>query len=45
MSRCRQSRAVVLSLSAEETEPAYVEYIDQLYDQVLQMPARLKTAL
>ena len=37
-------RAVVLSLSAEETEPAYVEYIDQLYDQVLQMPARLKTA-
>ena len=38
-------RAVALNLSAEETEPAYVEYIDQLYDQVLQKPARLKTAL
>ena len=38
-------RAVALNLSAEETEPAYVEYIDQLYDQALQKPARLKTAL
>ena len=25
-------RAVALNLSAEETEPAYVNYIDQLYD-------------
>ena len=38
-------RAVALNLSAEETEPAYVEYVDQLYDQVLQNPALLKTAL
>ena len=38
-------RAVALNLSAEETEPAYVNYIDQLYDQLLQNPARLKTAL
>jgi len=38
-------RAVALNLSAEETEPAYAEYIDQLYDQLLQNPARLKTAL
>ena len=38
-------RAVALNLSAEETEPAYVEYVDQLYDQVLQNPPRLKTAL
>ena len=38
-------RAVALNLSAEETEPDYVEYVDQLYDQVQQNPARLKTAL
>jgi len=38
-------RAVALNLSTEETEPAYVEYIDRLYDQVLQNPPRLKTAL
>ena len=38
-------RAVVLNLSAEETEPAFVEYIDRLYDNVLQSPARLNTAL
>ena len=38
-------RAVVLSLSPEETEPDYVEYVDQLYDQTLQNPDRLKTAL
>ena len=38
-------RAVALNLSAEETEPAYVEYVDQLYDNVLQNPDRLKTAL
>ena len=38
-------RAVVLSLSAEETEPDYVDYVDRLYDQVLQNPPRLKTAL
>jgi hypothetical protein len=38
-------RAVALNLSAEETEPAYVEYIDQLFEQVLENPARLKTAL
>ena len=38
-------RAVALNLSAEETEPAYVEYVDQLYDHVLQNPPRLKTAL
>jgi hypothetical protein len=38
-------RAVALNLSAEETEPAYAEYIDQLYDQVLQNPPCLKTAL
>ena len=38
-------RAVALNLSAEETEPAYVEYVDRLYDQLLQNPPRLKTAL
>ena len=38
-------RAVVLNLSAEETDPAFVEYIDRLYDHALQSPARLKTAL
>ena len=38
-------KAVALNLSAEEIEPAYVEYIDQLYEQVLQNPGRLKTAL
>ncbi len=38
-------RAVALNLSAEETEPAFVEYIDRLYDQALQNPDRLKTAL
>jgi hypothetical protein len=38
-------RAVALNLSAQETEPAYVEYVDRLYDQVLQNPHRLKTAL
>jgi hypothetical protein len=38
-------RAVALNLSAEETEPAYIEYIDQLYDKMLQSPNRLKTAL
>jgi hypothetical protein len=38
-------RAVALNLSAEETEPAYTEYIDQLYDQLLQIPDLLKTAL
>jgi len=38
-------RAVALNLSAEETEPAFVEYIDRLYDQALQNPTRLKTAL
>jgi len=38
-------RAVALNLSAEETEPDYVEYIDQLYDQLLQNPNPLETAL
>ena len=38
-------RAVALNLSAEETEPDYVEYVDQLYEQLQQDPARLKTAL
>jgi hypothetical protein len=38
-------RAVALNLSPEETEPDYVEYVDRLYDQVLQNPDRLKTAL
>ena len=38
-------RAVALNLSPEETEPDYVEYIDQLHDQLLQNPDRLKTAL
>jgi hypothetical protein len=38
-------RAVVLNLSAEETEPAFVEYIDRLYDKLQQKPDRLKTAL
>ncbi|MCP4663073.1 MAG: hypothetical protein GY856_47385 [bacterium] len=38
-------RAVVLNLSAEETQPAYVEYIDRLYDQTLKNPASLNTAL
>jgi len=38
-------RAVALNLSAEETEPDYVEYVDRLYEQVLQDPPRLKTAL
>ncbi len=38
-------RAVVLNLSEEETEPAFVEYIDLLYDKLQQNPARLKTAL
>jgi hypothetical protein len=38
-------RAVVFNLSAEETDPAYVEYIDKLYDQTLQEHAPLKTAL
>ena len=38
-------RAVALNLSAEETEPAFVEYIDLLYDKLQQNPARLKTAL
>ena len=38
-------RAVVLNLSAEETEPAFVEYIDRLYEQLQQVPDRLKTAL
>ena len=38
-------RAVALNLSAEETETDYVEYIDRLYDNVLQNPDRLKTAL
>ena len=37
-------RAVALNLSAEETEPAYAEYIDRLYDQLQQGPDRLKTA-
>ena len=38
-------RAVVLNLSEEETEPAFVEYVDRLYDHALQNPAHLKTAL
>ena len=38
-------RAVALNLSAEESEPEYVEYVDRLYDNVLQNPDRLKTAL
>ncbi len=38
-------RAVALNLSTEETEPDYVQYVDRLYDQVLQNPACLKTAL
>ncbi len=38
-------RAVALNLSAEETEPVFVEYIDRLYDQLLQNPASLKAAL
>jgi hypothetical protein len=38
-------RAVALNLSEEETEPAFAEYVDRLYDQVQQNPARLKTAL
>jgi len=38
-------RAVVLNLSAEATEPAFVEYIDRLYDHALKCPALLKTAL
>ena len=38
-------RAVALNLSTEETEPAYVEYVDRLYEQLQQDPARLKTAL
>jgi hypothetical protein len=38
-------RAVVLNLSAEESEPAFAEYIDRLYDHALLNPARLKTAL
>jgi len=38
-------RAVALNLSAEETEPGYVEYVDQLYEQVLLNPPCLKTAL
>ena len=38
-------RAVALNLSAEETEPDYVEYVDRLYEQVLQDPPRLKRAL
>ena len=38
-------RAVVLNLSTEETKTDYVEYIDRLYDKVLQNPDRLKTAL
>ncbi len=37
-------RAVALNLSAEETEPNYVEYVDRLYEQVMQNPNRLKTA-
>jgi hypothetical protein len=36
---------ITINLSAEETEPAFVEYIDRLYDHALQNPARLKTAL
>jgi hypothetical protein len=36
---------ITINLSAEETEPAFVEYIDRLYDQALQNPTRLKTAL
>ena len=38
-------RAVALNLSVKETEPAYVEYVDRLYEQVLRNPAPLKTAL
>jgi hypothetical protein len=38
-------RAVALNLSAEETEPDYVEYVDRLYELLQQVPARLKTAL
>ena len=38
-------RAVALNLSAEETKTDYVEYIDRLYDLLLQNPPRLKTAL
>ncbi len=38
-------RAVALNLSAEETEPNYVEYVDRLYEQMMQNPDRLKTAL
>ncbi len=38
-------RAVAINLSAEETQPGYVEYVDHLYDQVLQNLPRLKTAL
>jgi len=30
---------------SEETEPDYVEYVDRLYEQLQQDPARLKTAL
>jgi len=38
-------RAVALNLSPEETEPAFAEYVDRLYDQVMQNPVPLKTAL
>ena len=38
-------RAVALNLSAEETEPAFVEYVDRLFEQVMQNPVPLKTAL
>jgi len=38
-------RAVALNLSAEETEPDYVKYVDHLYEQLLQNPAFLKPAL
>jgi hypothetical protein len=38
-------RAVALNLSAEETDPAFAEYVDRLYEQVMQNTARLKTAL
>ena len=36
-------RAVALNLTAEETEPAFVVYIDRLYDQLLQKPNHINT--
>lgn len=38
-------RAVALNLSAEETEPGYAEYVDQLYEELMLDLAYLKTAL